>query len=118
MTRTGTNPIPKTRAGRPDAFTRVGLKGLPDFAQAGVLAKAKAMTDHVTQALDSIDSRIAGASRLLKGDISVILQHGSDGKNVVEAIQRMWRAGRRTTYHAATLTQATAGAPKASLIRG
>jgi len=58
MTRTGTNPIPKTRAGRSDAFTHVGLKGLPDFAQAGVLAKAKAMTDHVTQALDSIDSRI------------------------------------------------------------
>nr|WP_320408748.1 hypothetical protein [Candidatus Hamiltonella defensa] len=63
------------------------------------------MTDHVTQALDSIDSRIAGASRLLKGDISVILQQGSAGKHLVEAIQRMWRAGRRTTHNAATLTQ-------------
>ncbi|ASX25784.1 DNA circularization protein [Candidatus Williamhamiltonella defendens] len=88
-----------------DAFTHVGLKGLPDFAQAGVLAKAKAMTDHVTQALDSIDSRIAAASRLLKGDMSVILKPGSSGKHLIEAIQRLWRSGRRTRHNANMLTQ-------------
>lgn len=88
-----------------DAFTRVGLKVLPDFAQAGVLANAKDMIGHITHAFDTVDSGIAASSRLLQGDISVILKPGSSGKHLIEAIQHLWRAGRRTAHNAATLTQ-------------
>lgn len=88
-----------------EAFAHVGLKGLPDFAQAGVLARTKSMINNVTKAFDTIDSGITAASRLLQGDISVILKPGSSGKSLVEAIQRMWRAGRRTGQDAATLAQ-------------
>lgn len=87
------------------AFANVGLKGLPDFAQAGVLARTKSMINNVTKTFDTIDSGITAASRLLHGDISVILKSGSSGKNLVEAIQRMWRAGRRTAQDASTLAQ-------------
>ncbi|BGI52720.1 MAG: DNA circularization N-terminal domain-containing protein [Candidatus Hamiltonella defensa (Ceratovacuna japonica)] len=88
-----------------EVFADTGLKGLPDFAQTGVLTRAKAMIDHVTHTLDRVDSGLAAASRLLKGDISVILKHGSAGKGLAEAIQRLWRSGRRTAHNAATLTQ-------------
>ncbi|WP_334472422.1 DNA circularization protein [Arsenophonus sp. PmNCSU2021_1] len=88
-----------------EAFAHVGLKGLPDFAQAGVLARTKSMINNVTKAFDTIDSGITAASRLLHGDISVILKSRSSGKNLVEAIQRMWRAGRRTAQDASTLAQ-------------
>lgn len=88
-----------------EAFANVGLKGLPDFAQSGVLARTKSMINNVTKAFDTIDSGITAASRLLHGDISVILKPGSSGKSLVEAIQRMWRAGRRTAQDASTLAQ-------------
>ncbi len=88
-----------------EAFAHVDLKSLPDFAQAGVLAQTKSMINNVTKAFDTIDSGITAASRLLHGDISVILKSGSSGKNLVEAIQRMWRAGRRTAQDASTLAQ-------------
>ncbi|WP_334470397.1 DNA circularization protein [Arsenophonus sp. PmNCSU2021_1] len=86
-------------------FADLGLKGLADFSQNGVLNQAKSMISHVTNAFDTIDSGITAASRLLHGDISVLLKSGSSGKCVVEAIQRMWRSGRRTIQDAATLAQ-------------
>ncbi|WP_041867280.1 DNA circularization protein [Sodalis glossinidius] len=86
-------------------FADLGLKGLADFSQNGVLNQAKSMISHVTKAFDTIDSSITTASRLLHGDISVLLKSGSSGKSVVEAIQRMWRSGRRTIQDAATLAQ-------------
>lgn len=88
-----------------EAFANVGLKGLPDFAQAGVLARTKEMVSKMTHAFETIDSGIAAASRLLQGDISVILKPGSSGKSLVESIQKMWRAGRRTAQDASTLAQ-------------
>lgn len=86
-------------------FADLGLNGLADFSQNGVLNQAKSMISHVTNAFDTIDSGITAASRLLHGDISVLLKSGSSGKSVVEAIQRMWRSGRRTVQDAATLAQ-------------
>ncbi|WP_334473652.1 DNA circularization protein [Arsenophonus sp. PmNCSU2021_1] len=86
-------------------FADLGLKGLADFSQNGVLNQAKSMISHVTKAFDTIDSGITAASRLLHGDISVLLKSGSSGKGFVEAIQRMWRSGRRTIQDAATLAQ-------------
>uniref|UniRef100_A0A3B0MG10 DNA circulation N-terminal domain-containing protein n=1 Tax=Arsenophonus endosymbiont of Trialeurodes vaporariorum TaxID=235567 RepID=A0A3B0MG10_9GAMM len=86
-------------------FADLGLKGLADFSQNGVLNQAKSMINQVTNAFDTIDIGIASASRLLHGDISVLLKSGSSGKGVVEAIQRMWRSGRRTFQDAATLAQ-------------
>ncbi|BAN97989.1 phage tail/DNA circulation protein [Plautia stali symbiont] len=88
-----------------ETFANVGLKGLPDFAQAGVLARTKSMINNVTKTFDTIDSGITAASRLLHGDISVILKPGSSGKSLVETIQRMWRAGRRTGKDALMLAQ-------------
>ncbi|MGG2139903.1 DNA circularization protein [Symbiopectobacterium sp. RP] len=86
-------------------FADLGLKGLADFAQADVLVRAKEMIGNITNAFDTIDSGITAASRLLQGDISVILTPGSPGKNLVESIQKMWRAGRRTAQDASTLAQ-------------
>lgn len=88
-----------------ETFARVGLKGLPDFAQADVLARTKSMINNITKAFDTIDSGIKAASRLLQGDISVILKPGSSGKSLVEAIQKMCRAGRRTAQDASILAQ-------------
>ncbi|MGX8940733.1 DNA circularization protein [Symbiopectobacterium sp. Eva_TO] len=86
-------------------FADLGLKGLSDFSQNGVLNQARSMINHVTNAFDTIDSGITAASRLLHGDISVLLKSGSSGKGFVEAIQRMWRSGRRTIQNAVTLAQ-------------
>ncbi|MFT8210855.1 MAG: DNA circularization protein [Symbiopectobacterium sp.] len=86
-------------------FADLGLKGLADFTQDGVLNQAKSMISHITKAFDTIDSGITAASRLLHGDISVILKPGSSGKNLVEAIQRMWRSGRRTVQDVSMLAQ-------------
>lgn len=103
QTRTSSSSALKDRIG--ETFANVGLKSLPDFAQAGVLARTKSIINNVTKAFDTIDSGITAASRLLHGDISVILKPGSSGKSMVEAIQRMWRAGRRTGQNALMLAQ-------------
>ncbi|WP_238149454.1 hypothetical protein [Arsenophonus endosymbiont of Aleurodicus floccissimus] len=65
--------------------------------------QAKSMVSYVTNAFDTIDSGITAASRLLHGDISVLFKSGSSDKGFVEAIQRMWRSGRRTIQDATTL---------------
>ncbi|HGJ5880535.1 MAG TPA: DNA circularization protein [Arsenophonus nasoniae] len=88
-----------------EAFSDFGLKGLPDFAQSGVLERTKSIIGNVTKTFDTIDSGISTASHLLQGDISAILKPSSSGKGLVEAIQRMWRSGRRTSQNASTLAQ-------------
>ncbi|ELY2553005.1 DNA circularization N-terminal domain-containing protein [Cronobacter sakazakii] len=74
-------------------FEAFGLDGLPDFLQGGVLDEATAMFDTVTDAFQYVDSKISAASRLMQGDLSVLLGPPSSGMNFVNELQTMWRAG-------------------------
>lgn len=48
------------------------MSGLPDFAQSGILADVSGYMDTIDEAFTMLDSGIPAASRLLKGDLSVI----------------------------------------------
>jgi prophage DNA circulation protein len=72
-----------------------GIDGLPDFLQDGVLTDAAAMIDKVMSVFRYVDSGIADASRLLQGDLSVLLRPPSNGMNFVNTLQTMWRSATR-----------------------
>lgn len=75
------------------AFEAFGLDGLPDFTQNGLLDDATEMFNTVTDVMQYVDSGISAASRLMQGDLSVLLMPPSSGMNFVNQLQTMWRAG-------------------------
>lgn len=79
------------------AFEAFGLDGLPDFTQNGLLDDATEMFDTVTDAMQYVDSGISAASRLMQGDLSVLLMPPSSGMSFVNQLQTMWRAGTKLT---------------------
>ena len=55
------------------------------------------MFDTVIDAMQYVDSGISAASRLMQGDLSVLLMPPSSGMNFVNQLQTMWRAGTKLT---------------------
>lgn len=92
------------------AFGAFGMDGMPDFLQDGVLDEASGMFSTVTSAFQYVDSGVSAASRLLQGDLSVLLSPPSSGMSFVNRLQTMWRAGTRLSGNAATDTDTTATA--------
>ncbi|MCP1440483.1 prophage DNA circulation protein [Erwinia persicina] len=85
------------------AFGAFGMDGLPDFLQDGVLDEAAGMFSTVTDAFQYVDSGISAASRLMQGDLSVLLSPPSSGMSFVNRLQTMWRAGTRLTSNTSDL---------------
>lgn len=85
------------------AFGAFGMDGMPDFLQDGVLDEASGMFSTVTSAFQYIDSGVSAASRLLQGDLSVLLSPPSSGMSFVNRLQTMWRAGSRLSGNASDL---------------
>lgn len=85
------------------AFGAFGMDGMPDFLQDGVLDEASGMFSNVTSAFQYVDSGVSAASRLLQGDLSVLLSPPSSGMSFVNRLQTMWRAGSRLTGNASDL---------------
>jgi len=85
------------------AFGDFGMDGLPDFLQSGVIDEASGMFDTVTRGFQYIDSGISAASRLMQGDLSVLLSPPSSGMNFVNRLQNMWRAGSRLSGNGSDL---------------
>lgn len=86
-----------------EAFSAFGMDGLPDFLQNGVIESATEMFGYVTKTFDMIDDGISAASRLLQGDLSVLLSPPSSGMDFVNSLQRMWRSGKRLSGDASDL---------------
>ncbi|MBK0095273.1 DNA circularization N-terminal domain-containing protein [Erwinia sp. S63] len=91
------------------AFEAFGLDGLPDFTQNGLLDDATEMFNTVTDAMQYVDSGISAASRLLQGDLSVLLMPPSSGMNFVNQLQTMWRAGTKLTGNVTDLISMVKG---------
>lgn len=85
------------------AFGAFGMDGMPDFLQDGVLDEASGMFSNVTSAFQYVDSGISAASRLMQGDLSVLLRPPSSGMSFVNRLQTMWRAGSRLNGNASDL---------------
>jgi len=85
------------------AFGAFGMDGMPDFLQDGVLDEAGGMFSTVTSAFQYVDSGVSAASRLMQGDLSVLLSPPSSGMSFVNRLQTMWRAGSRLTGNASDL---------------
>ena len=85
------------------AFGAFGMDGMPDFLQDGVLDEATGMFSTVSSAFQYVDSGISAASRLLQGDLSVLLKPPSSGMSFVNRLQTMWRAGSRLNGNASDL---------------
>lgn len=100
------------------AFEAFGLDGLPDFTQNGVLDDATEMFDTVTDAMQYVDSGISAASRLMQGDLSVLLMPPSSGMNFVNQLQTMWRAGTKLTGNVTDLITMVKGLSGISLDTG
>lgn len=100
------------------AFSSFGLDGLSDFLQSGVLDDASAMMDTVTDAFKYVDSGISAASRLLQGDLSVLLMPPSSGMNFVNQLQTLWRAGTRLSGNTSDLISMVKGLSGVTLDSG
>lgn len=100
------------------AFEAFGLDGLPDFTQNGVLDDATEMFDTVTDAMQYVDSGISAASRLMQGDLSVLLMPPSSGMNFVNQLQTMWRAGTKLTGNVTDLMSMVKGLSGITLDKG
>jgi len=85
------------------AFGAFGMDGMPDFLQDGVLDEATGIFSNVTSAFQYVDSGISAASRLMQGDMSVLLKPPSSGMSFVNRLQTMWRAGSRLNGNASDL---------------
>lgn len=85
------------------AFGAFGMDSMPDFLQDGVLDEASGMFSNVTSAFQYVDSGISAASRLMQGDLSVLLRPPSSGMSFVNRLQTMWRAGSRLNGNASDL---------------
>ncbi|MBW9428679.1 DNA circularization protein [Enterobacter kobei] len=84
-------------------FEQFGMDGMPDFVQSGVIEDATSMVGFVSDKMKMVDSAISAAARAMQGDISVLLPPPSSGKNFVEALQTMWRTGKRLSGNASDL---------------
>lgn len=100
------------------AFGSFGMDGLPDFLQDGVLDEATGMFNTVTSAFQYVDSGISAASRLMQGDLSVLLRPPSSGMNFVNRLQTMWRAGSRLSGNASDLMAMIKGFTGVTVDRG
>lgn len=100
------------------AFGSFGMDGLPDFLQEGVIDEATDMFNTVTSAFQYVDSGISAASRLMQGDLSVLLSPPSSGMNFVNRLQIMWRAGSRLSGNASDLMSMIKGFTGVTLDRG
>lgn len=100
------------------AFSAFGLDGMPDFLQNGVLNDASDMMSTVTSAFQYVDSGISAASRLLQGDLSVLLSPPSSGMSFVNELQKMWRAGSRLSGNASDLLSMIKGLTGVTLDSG
>lgn len=100
------------------AFGAFGMDGLPDFLQDGVLDEATGMFNTVTSAFQYVDTGISAASRLMQGDISVLLSPPSSGMNFVNRLQTMWRAGSRLSGNASDLMAMIKGFTGVTVDRG
>lgn len=85
-------------------FGQFGMEGMPDFVQAGVIDDATSMVGFVSDKMKMVDVAISAAARAMQGDISVLLPPPSSGKGFVEALQTMWRAGKRLSGNAGDLS--------------
>lgn len=100
------------------AFGAFGMDGMPDFLQDGVLDEATGMFSTVTSAFQYVDSGISAASRLMQGDLSVLLSPPSSGMNFVNRLQTMWRAGSRLSGNASDLMAMIKGFTGVTIDRG
>lgn len=100
------------------AFGFFGMDGMPDFVQDGVLNDASGMFSSVTEAFQYVDSGVSAASRLLQGDLSVLLRPPSNGMNFVNRLQNMWRAGLRLNGNASDLMAMIKGLTGITFDRG
>ncbi|ELY6004974.1 DNA circularization N-terminal domain-containing protein [Cronobacter sakazakii] len=100
------------------AFSAFGMDGMPDFMQDGVLNDASGMIGTVTSAFQYVDSGISAASRLLQGDLSVLLSPPSSGMSFVNELQKMWRAGSRLSGNASDLLSMIKGLTGVTLDSG
>lgn len=100
------------------AFSSFGLDGLSDFLQDGVINDASAMMDTVTSVFKYVDSGISAASRLLQGDLSVLLKPPSSGMSFVNQLQTLWRAGSRLSGDASDLVSMVKGLSGVTLDSG
>lgn len=100
------------------AFGAFGMDGLPDFLQSGVLDDASNMFNNVTDAFQYVDSGISAASRLMQGDLSVLLSPPSSGMNFVNRLQTMWRAGTKLSGNASDLMSMIKGLTGVTLDSG
>lgn len=85
------------------SFGGFSLSGLPDFVQKGVLSDAGSMLGMVGDAFSFIDKGISSASRLMQGDLSVLLMPPSSGMDFVNQLQKVWRSGTRISTDATRL---------------
>lgn len=100
------------------AFESFGLDGMTDFMQSGVIEQATEMFNTVTDVFQYVDSGISAASRLMQGDLSVLLSPPSSGMNFVNKLQTMWRAGSKLSGNASDLMSMVKGLSGITLDRG
>ncbi|WP_315710042.1 DNA circularization protein [Brenneria uluponensis] len=84
-----------------DLYGDFSLGGLSDFISDGVISDAEDMIDEITNTFNYIDRGVTAASRLLKGDMSVILS--GSGSNLFSRLQTMWRSANRLNSNAKSL---------------
>jgi Mu-like prophage DNA circulation protein len=94
-------------------FSGFSISGLPDFAQSGILADVSGYMDTIDEAFTMLDSGVSAASRLLKGDLSVIFS----GSNMtfVTRLQSMWRSANRLSSDSKSLLKLIKGLSSVSL---
>lgn len=88
-------------------FSGFSMSGLPDFAQSGILADVSGYMDTIDEAFTMLDSGISAASRLLKGDLSVIFSGSS--MTFVTRLQSMWRSATRLSGDSKSLLKLIKG---------
>lgn len=69
------------------------ITGMPDFLQGQLFDDIGQMLDDITDALTLVDTAVADAIGLLKGEISVLLLLPDAGVRFIERVQKLWRVG-------------------------
>lgn len=88
-------------------FSGFSMSSLSDFTQSSILSDAAGYLDTVDEAFTLLDSGISAASRLLKGDLSVILSGSS--MSFVTSLQSMWRSANRLSGDSKSLLKLVNG---------
>ncbi|PKH22294.1 DNA circularization protein [Enterobacterales bacterium CwR94] len=97
------------------AFSAFDLEGLADFVQSGVINDAAAMLDKVSDAFDMVDTGIASASLLLKGELWLVLTPPANVLDFIDSVQRLWRSGKRLENSAQALVSRVRALAKISI---